>query len=405
MEKSSQEIEKLYELATMGNPEAQCRLGEYFEAKDNEQSAYWYAQAARQEHLDAMYALAYMYEYGLGVEKNYDKALDLYLRCSDQQDKDDAELAFCACKDVASFFEEGKGVIKDIPTAIDWYERAAEGDVMSPEDCQHVARLYESGNGIEVDYERAAEWYLMADDYKKLAELYNGVLADPAKAQYFQGKCVMQHYHTLDYFLLDGPIPVNYNHVVSDFEKYYQEQYPTDLQFVYSLKFDDEAQVLFADTSDLSIETTCEMLKRVGKNLYFFSLATYFQSLLPQVVGKILGDEFVDEVFRCTGWPCIFNGDEGLMHPIQVLRESMLCPGEEQLDDYLFIFSQIRRDIVVDFLDFLEGNNGNLNQTAYSRLVDAAYPYLWEIEKECEIQCDLFRMWLTDPSLPIRRRL
>ena len=405
MDKFSQDIEKLYELAAIGNPEAQCRLGEYFEAKDNEQSVYWYEQAARQEHVDAMYALAYMYEYGLGVEPNYAKALDLYLRCTEHSNGKDAELAFCACKDVASFLEEGKGVDKDVRTAIDWYERAAEGNVMSSQDCSHVARLYELGEGIEVNYKSAAEWYLMADDYGKLSELYSGALCDPAKAQYFQSKCTLNHYYTINTELMNAPVSIDYLHVVREFDKYYQEQYSIDLQYVYSLNYDENKQILTADIADLSLDTTREMLRRIGDNIYYFSIATFFQTLLPQVVEKVLGPDFQYEVYRCTGWPNLFNSRNGFAHPFHVLLDSILCPGEEMLDDYLFVFSRIRRIIIERFLDFLEGHHENLNQAAYSHLVKESYSYLWEIEQECEIQCDLFRMWLNNPSLPFKSQL
>ena len=405
MEKTSQEIEILLQQASMGNAQAQCELGEYFEAKDNDQAVYWYQQAAAQNHLEAMYSLAYMYEYGLGVETDNAKALELYFHCAEQQNTDDPELAFCACKDIATFYEEGKAIPKNVGTAIEWYELAAEGGVLNPEDCQHVASLYEKGEGLAVDFEKAAQWYIMADDYAKLVELYRGPLNDGGKASYYASKRDAERYPNLGHILMDRQVHLNYAQVQLDFQNYYQNQYPTDLQYIYSLEFNEDTQILTARAGDLSMDVIRKMFETLGDNIYYFSLAIYFQSLLPQVVGKVLGVEVMNDLYRCTGWPRICCGMYSSMNPIQLLRESVLCPSEEQLDDYLFVFAKVKKTIVNDFLDFLEGEQSNLNQDAYERVVEAAYPYMWEIEQECEVQCGIFRMWLNDSSLLFKDEL
>ena len=405
MEKTSQEIEILLQQASNGNAQAQCELGEYFEAKDNERSAYWYQQAAAQHHLEAMYSLAYMYEYGLGVPQDNAKALELYFHCAEQQNTEDPELAFCACKDIATFYEEGKAIQKNIETAVEWYELAAEGGVLNPEDCQHVAILYEKGEGLSVDYVKAAQWYLMAEDYAKLVELYQGPLGDDGKARYYASKRDAERYPTMSNVLAGRQVQLNYQQIQLDFQNYYQNQYPTDLQYIYSLEFNEDTQILSARSGDLSIDMARRMFEVLGDNIYYFSLAVYFQSLLPQVVGEILGTDCMNDLYRCTGWPRLCCGMYGMVNPIQLLRESMLCPSDEERDDYLFVFGKVKQTILNDFLDFLEGDQPNLNQEAYDRVVEAAYPYMWELEQECNIQCGIYRMWLNDSSLSFKEEL
>ena len=79
--------EKLLAAAEAGFAEAQCALGNllYFGKtgrKDYNQAVYWYEKAVEQNHAEACYRLGGCYEYGMGVEKDIDKANELYAKAS-----------------------------------------------------------------------------------------------------------------------------------------------------------------------------------------------------------------------------------------------------------------------------------------------------------------------------------
>ena len=67
----------------------------------------------------SMNYLANMYQNGYGVEKNYDKAIDLYIRAIEKRNP-------CAMNNLAFMYEHGNGVKKDYRKAIELYMRAIE---------------------------------------------------------------------------------------------------------------------------------------------------------------------------------------------------------------------------------------------------------------------------------------
>ena len=62
-----------------------------------------------------------MYENGLGVEQDYDTAMELYLKSAERGDI----IAAPAMTAVGHLYEEGLGVDPDCGTAEEWYEKAA----------------------------------------------------------------------------------------------------------------------------------------------------------------------------------------------------------------------------------------------------------------------------------------
>ena len=69
-------LEELLDKASKGDAKAQYYLGDYYEDRDNIKSNYWYAKAADQNYLDAIYSLGNHYLEGIGFEKNEAKAPD-----------------------------------------------------------------------------------------------------------------------------------------------------------------------------------------------------------------------------------------------------------------------------------------------------------------------------------------
>ncbi|WP_293949761.1 tetratricopeptide repeat protein [Sneathiella sp.] len=64
------------------------------------------------------YWLGYIYEKGIGVESNLEKAFDLYLLCTKETD------SMLAPYRLGKMYESGKGVKKNLVEAVKWYEVA-----------------------------------------------------------------------------------------------------------------------------------------------------------------------------------------------------------------------------------------------------------------------------------------
>lgn len=76
----------LKEAAKQGHLEAMYSLGLLFEnpltcvGQDYKQAIYWYTKAANKGHRQSQFQLGFFHQYGYGVEKNLDTALNWYLK-------------------------------------------------------------------------------------------------------------------------------------------------------------------------------------------------------------------------------------------------------------------------------------------------------------------------------------
>ncbi len=97
----------------------------------------------------AMNELGSLYENGKGVNRDPDRAFDLYLQAAKQGEA-------IAQTNVGVCYENGTGVPKDIKEAIRWYEMAAsQGHVEAQ---RNLAALYFNGTQVSQDYRKAIEW-------------------------------------------------------------------------------------------------------------------------------------------------------------------------------------------------------------------------------------------------------
>ncbi len=182
------------------------------------------------------------YRYGKGVHKDLPKAVDCmqkaakaapnrYLReyceflMSTDRPEDHAEAhRICSglykkngspfsCLMLASMYRDGKGVKKDVPKAMEWFDRYSEAsggvrdsdyceflidsddpdlhekawrlcnehysDTFEPSYCGLIARMYRDGKGVQTDLEKAVEWMEKAyiDDPDKWGEEFNELLS------------------------------------------------------------------------------------------------------------------------------------------------------------------------------------------------------------------------------------
>lgn len=84
---------------------------------------YWYRKSAGQGYAPAQNNLGSMYQYGYGVERNYDEAVRLF-RLSAEQGSAQGSMSH-----LGFMYENGKGAAKNLDEARKLYEQAAaQGD-------------------------------------------------------------------------------------------------------------------------------------------------------------------------------------------------------------------------------------------------------------------------------------
>ena len=107
--------------------------------------------AAETGNADSIAALGYDFEWGVGVDVNFDKAVELYEKSSSMgSTKGSTYLGTC--------YEYGTGVEKDVKKAFDLYQHAAELGYAKAQ--RLLGTCFENGIGVEVDKAKAVEWYL-----------------------------------------------------------------------------------------------------------------------------------------------------------------------------------------------------------------------------------------------------
>ena len=193
--------------ATKGNAEAQYKLAECYDdglggLEQNQDEAFrWYEKSASQGYPNALYALAYYYQYGKIVEKNGEKALNLYLEAAE---KGCIDACFC----LACIYRNGSIIDVDYDKAFHYASLAAAANDASAKGL--LGSFYENGIGTEVNYTKALEWYHQAVDngavlyFTSIGWLYEnglGVAIDRQKA-FEMYKKAAEHDEVGGYFYL-----------------------------------------------------------------------------------------------------------------------------------------------------------------------------------------------------------
>ena len=213
------ELDDLIKKAESGEAHDLYSVGSYyFTLKEYDNAISWYNKSADKNYDLAFSRLILMYHYGMGIDKDYNKALTYLKRWIEVCDEDDthplAYLGECYMKgdlveknyskaieifkevftkneeyeddydETALFwmgkcYENGWGVHKNIDTAIKYYKKGAE----SSEDCSYaLGKLYYDGIEVPQDYNKAFE-------YLKNESTFNDAII-------LLGKCYLNGYGT-----------------------------------------------------------------------------------------------------------------------------------------------------------------------------------------------------------------
>lgn len=179
-------------------------MGGYGDEEDRNTQAFSYIQKAYNAGtIDGMYYYGYVNEYGIGVEANYELAMDSYKKTIEMTPADvsDQYAINAANTRIGFMYVDAKGVEKDDATAMDYFKAAADADYAMAQ--YYMGILYENGYGTDVDYDEAMDWYQAAaeQDYapalNQIGYLYYngyGVDVDFEQAVYYQKLSATQGY-------------------------------------------------------------------------------------------------------------------------------------------------------------------------------------------------------------------
>ncbi len=153
------DVEALYyfrEAVKQQHPDAMCMVGSMFDQglggldQNYKEAAIWYERAARAESTLGQHNLAMMFQHGYGVKQDYKQTFKWFLKSASAGHTDSqVELGNC--------YKKGRGTMKSAQKAFNWYEKAA----LSGSDfaqCE-VAQCYRDGSGVTKDGEKSLEWY------------------------------------------------------------------------------------------------------------------------------------------------------------------------------------------------------------------------------------------------------
>lgn len=122
-------------------------------------SAYWYEQAAKQGDMDCQFAIANIYENGIGIQVNLQNANYWYYQASLQGDS-------LSQYRLAKNFENGNGITQSYQDAMYWYLKLAEQG--NREAIYKVGVVYDDGLwGFAEDNKQALFWLDKLDPNNK----------------------------------------------------------------------------------------------------------------------------------------------------------------------------------------------------------------------------------------------
>lgn len=115
----------------------------------------------------AQVQLGYRYDEGIGLKKDHEKAVELYLKAEKQNNA-------VAQNNLGWAYHQGLGVKQDYTKAKEWYEKAISNksiDVVTKSKAlNNLAELYTDGLGVETNFDKALELRLEAENLRPHSE-------------------------------------------------------------------------------------------------------------------------------------------------------------------------------------------------------------------------------------------
>ena len=144
--------EWLEKAAEQGNAMAQNNLGFFYTQENTGMQDYalahkWLEKAVANKWSPAITTLAFLYNNGLGVKKDRERALDLYRQAAEEFNDPNAQNYLAKVHYAAGEYAQ----------AISWWETLAE-EWNDPEAQYNLGWIYLKGEGVEPNYAAAIDW-------------------------------------------------------------------------------------------------------------------------------------------------------------------------------------------------------------------------------------------------------
>ena len=161
LENYAEALEFYKKAGELGNSEGLFSAGKFYqEGRNGVEVNYklaqeYYEQAVNLNNAKAMNNLATMYENGEGVAKDIHKAIELYKKAVDLGNA-------IAMNNLAGKYRYGNGVEKNYTKSVELYKKAAL--LKNDWAMDNLGDMYRLGNGVEQNYAEALRWYVQAAD-------------------------------------------------------------------------------------------------------------------------------------------------------------------------------------------------------------------------------------------------
>ena len=163
-----------------------------------------------------------------------------------------------------------------------------------------------------------------------------------------------------------------------------------------------QADYFFIDVSAFRGTGLLDLLDNIkrNENPYYYPVAVYFTSLVPQLIREMADYELMKDFHRCSTWPLISCGLGGVMDPIHTLWEAGLMPSKG-CDVNLLIQTIREAESVIekDIVEFIQGGQKNANPSAYNRLKNRLSYRTDEFKNRMQAAVDYFINWINEPVL------
>ena len=103
----------------------------------------------------AMFNIGSKYYSGDGVDQDYAKAMEWYLKAAEVG-------SVLAIYNIGVMYRDGEGVPKDYDMAMNWFRKAA--DLGYADAMNNIGAMYANGQGVEKNADEAMKWYRKAAD-------------------------------------------------------------------------------------------------------------------------------------------------------------------------------------------------------------------------------------------------
>jgi|ERR1711934_27195 len=132
---------------------------------DYTKAAEWFTKAANAGYGPGLDGMGFLHQMGLGVQRNTDRAFELYQLAADAEDEQ-------GMFHVGACYSKGIGVKADQKKALHWWTKAVESG-QHASSAYNLALRYEAGSGVTKDPRRAVEYFSIAAHQGHLGAMYN----------------------------------------------------------------------------------------------------------------------------------------------------------------------------------------------------------------------------------------